>query len=145
MKRGFMGILVITLFALFVKHMYCDWVIQTEEMVKGKGILFNPDGIEHSLDHGIFTYAVLICVSVFALHIPNVNTVLLVAGIFALIDMVLHYIIDYIKMNYNKSNSLTISDNKFWIAIGVDQLAHYTTYLIISYYFVLQLGSINSK
>jgi hypothetical protein len=131
-----MGILVITLFALFVKHMYCDWVIQTDAMVKGKGILFNSDGIEHSLDHGVFTYAVLIGVSVFALHNPNVNTVLLVAGIFALIDTVLHYIIDYIKMNYNKSNSLAVSDNKFWIAIGVDQLAHYTMYLFISYYFV---------
>ena len=43
------------LLLLFVKHYIIDFVMQTDEMVKGKGVYGNPKGILHSLQHAIGT------------------------------------------------------------------------------------------
>ena len=43
------------LLLLFVKHYIVDFVMQTDDMVKGKGVYGNRYGILHSLQHGIGT------------------------------------------------------------------------------------------
>ena len=54
----------ITLALLFIKHWYIDFVIQTDEEVKHKGIYGNWTGIVHSLKHGLATLIIFIAVDV---------------------------------------------------------------------------------
>ncbi|QNR52342.1 hypothetical protein BD13_83 [Salmonella phage BD13] len=46
----------------------------------------------------------------------------------AIMELILHFIIDYWKAQRCK---YAISDAKFWIALGFDQLLHYLTYALI--------------
>ena len=47
-----------TLALLFAKHYYVDFVIQTNEEVKGKGVYGNLQGIKHSLKQALGTFLV---------------------------------------------------------------------------------------
>ena len=104
---------------LFVKHWYIDFVNQSMEEVNGKGIYGNAHGIMHSLKHGIGTFVVMwlfIADPLFAITL-------------GFIDFVLHYHIDWAKMNINKRWHYTVEQKPFWIWLGADQLAHSLTYL----------------
>lgn len=106
---------------LFVKHFVADFVLQTEQMVREKGHYGEQGGIDHASIHAFLTLLVLF----FTLPL---NSIFLVV---ALVDGIVHYHIDWAKMNL--SRGLTPKDNKFWMWIGVDQLLHYMTYLGIVY------------
>lgn len=101
---------------LFVKHWYIDFVDQNDEEVKHKGIYGDFVGMMHSIKHGLATALV------FAIVDPFVVNVLLLGAI----DAVLHYHIDWIKMKFGNRN---IATRAFWAQLGLDQLAHYFTYL----------------
>jgi hypothetical protein len=109
----------ILLALLFVKHWYIDFVNQSMEEVTGKGIYGNAYGIMHSIKHGIGTFAV------FWLFIGEIQYCLLIG----FIDFVLHYHIDWLKININKRYNYTTENPKFWAWLGADQLAHSLTYL----------------
>ena len=108
---------MILLILLFVKHWYVDFVLQTEEMVKSKGIYGDAEGIYHSLQHAAFTLALLLLVT---------NTWLALA--LASLDGLVHYHVDWTKMNYGNRD---ITTKEFWNHLGLDQLAHQITYLSI--------------
>jgi hypothetical protein len=103
---------------IFVKHYVVDFIMQTDAMVKGKGIYGNRDGILHSLQHAIGT----LLVAVFLIANPFYWVALPV------LDFVFHYHIDYLKMKYGCRD---ITNSKFWSHMGLDQLAHYLTYLLM--------------
>ena len=107
---------------LFVKHFYVDFVIQTDEQVRGKGIYLNWAGITHSLNHGIGTFIIFFIIS-------DVGTALAVG----LVDAVIHYHIDWAKMNINKHKGYTPADPMFWTWLGADQLAHSLTYVWLAW------------
>ena len=107
----------ITLALLFIKHWYIDFVIQTDEEAKHKGIYGNWTGIVHSLKHGLATLIIFIAVDV------SVGIALAIA----LLDTVIHYHVDWTKMNFGNRD---ITTPQFWNHLGLDQLAHYLTYLI---------------
>ncbi|HAJ71001.1 MAG TPA: DUF3307 domain-containing protein, partial [Methylophilaceae bacterium] len=57
------------------------------------------------------------------------------AIVYALIDFIVHYHIDWLKLNINKKfNFRADNSNGFWILLGLDQLAHHITYFVIIYY-----------
>ena len=105
------------LILLFVKHWYVDFVLQTDAMVQSKGIYGSAYGILHSLQHAAFT----LCLLLLATSVP-------VAVILAAIDGIVHYHIDWAKMNYGCRD---IQNPKFWNHLGLDQLAHAITYIFI--------------
>jgi hypothetical protein len=106
------------LFLLFVKHWYVDFVNQSMDEVNSKGIYGNPLGVWHSVKHGIGTFIVF-----------WFTDVILIAAIFlACLDAVIHYHVDWLKMNKGNRD---IHSPKFWQHLGLDQLAHYTTYLFL--------------
>lgn len=109
---------MLVLLLLQIKHWYIDFVMQTNEMVAGKGIYGNPKGILHSLQHAIATFIILVFF---------VSPVL--AIVLALFDFVTHYHIDWTKMNYGCRD---IQNPKFWNHLGLDQMAHQIVYLIIA-------------
>jgi hypothetical protein len=106
---------------LFVKHWYIDFVNQTDEEVQGKGTYGNAHGIMHSIKHGLGTGLVTL---LFFTHFPT-------ALALGFIDFLLHYHIDWAKMNINRAYNYTIQDKQFWAWLGADQLAHSLTYLLL--------------
>lgn len=106
---------------LFVKHWYIDFVNQSNEEVAGKGIYGNAAGLMHSIKHGVATTAI------FFAYIRSFEFAVIVG----LIDFVLHYHIDWAKMNINKRYSYTIDMPQFWAWLGADQLAHQLCYIFL--------------
>ncbi len=117
-----MELLLMTL--LLVKHTIADFFLQRSFMFKDKYVYLGRGGIIHAATHGVFTFIVLIlCISNFWLA----------ATLLALLDMILHYHIDYIKSNWNIRTKASPSENRYWYAFGLDQLAHFLTYSLIVY------------
>ena len=108
--------ILLLLAGLFVKHWLIDFVWQTPDEVKYKGVYGKWIGIKHSVKHGIGTMVVFFFID------PAVYGLLLLG----MLDTVLHYHIDWIKMRFGNRD---ITTNAFWSQLGLDQLAHYFTYL----------------
>ena len=117
-RSNFMEFVMLALLLLQVKHWYVDFVMQTPEMVAGKGIYGNPTGVLHSAQHGLATFVILAFFT---------NPFL--AAVLALADFVTHYHIDWYKMN---KGCRDIQDPKFWNHLGLDQMAHQIVYLVIT-------------
>lgn len=111
------------LFWLFVKHFICDFPLQAfPYQYKNKGTYFHPGGMLHAAIHFYATFLVLI---VFHQSFS-------VAGSLATLDYVLHYHIDWAKMNLGKRYNLTPTNSEwFWILLGLDQFLHACTYFLI--------------
>jgi hypothetical protein len=115
-------IILLTLALLQVKHWYIDFVNQSNIEVASKGIYGDFHGIMHSLKHGVATALVILAIVTPAY--------LLFAIICGVIDFVVHYHIDWLKMNYGNRD---ITTPAFWNHLGLDQMAHQLTYLLIVY------------
>lgn len=103
---------------LFVKHWYIDFVNQTQAEIDSKGKYCNWVGLGHSIKHGLATTAVTFFFVYYSFD----------AVILGLVDFMLHYHIDWIKMKFGNKD---IKTNDFWTELGLDQLAHALTYLYI--------------
>jgi hypothetical protein len=76
----------------------------------------------HAALHGIGTFLCLI------FFVDYWGT----AWIFALFDSIIHYHIDYCKMNINARMGWTATTHEqFWWLLGLDQFLHSLTYLAI--------------
>lgn len=115
-----MTLALITL--LIIKHTIADYFMQYSWMIKDKGTYGAWGGIAHSGYHGLLTFVVL-------LLFVNPD----IAFLFGVLDSIIHYHVDYVKSNFWKSKKLTAMDQQYWIAHGVDQLAHFLTYIGIIY------------
>jgi len=115
--------MTLTLITLFViKHTIADYFMQYSWMIKDKGTYGAWGGIAHAKFHGLLTFLLLLLF---------VNP--LTAFLFGALDSIIHYHVDYVKSNFWKSKNLTAMDQQYWIAHGVDQLAHLLTYIGIIY------------
>ena len=112
-------ILILTL--LFLKHFIIDFPLQNKYQWSNKGTNGHMGGILHAGLHGIGT---LLCLVFFV--DPSF------AVIIASLDSVLHYHIDWAKMNINKKMSWApTTHEQFWWLLGLDQLLHSLTYIAI--------------
>jgi hypothetical protein len=113
---------IYTLLALlFLKHWYIDFVNQSDEEIAGKGTYGQAHGVMHSIKHGVATFIIFMVFT--GGFEPSV--------ILGFIDFVLHYHIDWVKMNINRRWGYTIENPKFWMWLGADQLAHQLTYIML--------------
>lgn len=105
---------------LFSKHFIFDFPLQFPYHYLNKGTYFHPGGVFHALNHGAGTAACLVLV----LDTP------LTALTLGLLDMLLHYHIDWAKMNLNKRLGYgPTTSEKFWWLLGLDQYLHALTYI----------------
>lgn len=108
---------LVLILGLFVfKHFIADFVLQTDRHIAGKYVYGRWAGIEHSLYHAILTIGVVI---------PFVSVS--VAALIALIDLVVHYHLDYIKVRFGTQDP---RKHSYWVWFGFDQMLHYLTYLV---------------
>ena len=120
------NIIFICFFLLFSKHFYVDFINQTYEEVKCKGIFGNFIGAKHSIKQGLATGLVLLP------WVDNLNLLLMIV----LAEINVHYLIDYFKAKYGDQD---ITSKSFWIHLGCDQYLHYLTYLVIVYIIFMEL------
>jgi uncharacterized protein DUF3307 len=113
------------LLGLFIKHFICDFPLQMFPwLYQNKGRYLHPGGIVHASLHGIGTLIVLS-------YFLNFK----IALAYALLDLLLHYHIDWSKMNLSRHYHLKPDNSEwFWLLLGLDQLLHHLTYFVIIYY-----------
>jgi hypothetical protein len=121
-----MTTILFLLVLLQIKHWYIDFVNQTNVEVASKGIYGDSEGVNHSVKHGIGTMLAIVLV----VGTPYIAY----AAILALLDSILHYHIDWLKMNYGNRD---ISTPAFWNHLGLDQMAHQLTYLLVAYIVII--------
>lgn len=114
--------ILLLLILLQIKHWYIDFVNQTDDEVKYKGVYGHKIGIMHSLKHGIGTVICLLIVTGYPY--------LVYAAILGIIDFAFHYHIDYAKMRWGEQN---VKDKKFLHHFGLEQMMHQLTYILIAF------------
>lgn len=111
-----MDIIFVILILLQVKHWLVDFVYQTDQEIRHKGVYGDWLGITHSVKHGLSTVMVLILCGV------DIDW----AYAIGVVDLVLHYHIDYAKMRWGCGD---MRNSKFWNHLGLDQMAHQLCYV----------------
>lgn len=112
---------------LVIKHFVVDFLWQPEYMWRNKGTFGHPGGITHAGLHAVVTLIIL-------------NSYGSLAFTLAFAEGMLHYYIDWGKMNISALLKLTPDDPRFWYWLGLDQLLHYLTYLWIVWYIFEYIG-----
>ncbi len=113
---------VLWLLLLFqIKHLAADYLFQSGWMVRNKGRYGHPGGLLHAAIHGVCTIPVLLLAPLSI----GVVTAIVVA------EVVLHYHIDWAKVQFGHLLKLTPERQGYWIAMGADQFAHQLTYVLI--------------
>lgn len=118
------------LLALTVKHFVADSLLQFPYMYKNKGNWKHFGGYLHAAVHGWFTFFIFAAFGFWW---------------FGLVDFVVHYIIDWCKVNVTKkylwsefaqtlngSKCLAIYSNNYFHALIIDQCLHFATYIILA-------------
>ena len=109
------------LFVLFsIKHFIIDFPLQKPYQWMNKGTYGHPGGILHAGLHALGTLLVLLPVTL--VFWPSL--------ILSVLDGVIHYHVDWAKMNINKHYAWKPDTHEqFWILLGLDQLLHMLTYI----------------
>ena len=110
-------------YLLLVKHAIADLWLQSRFNNKKhygeKENLLKPKLYLHSLDHaGLTAFVTLIFAGIYW------------AIIIAILDFVLHSVIDYVKRIYTLKTKLNINSSKFWKVQAIDQIAHFSCYIL---------------
>jgi len=120
--------ILLLMFLLIVKHSYADFTIQTYQQTVRKGIYRDPIGISHSMDH---VWTTLIALLIFSfIHPLNPYTALAIAAV----EGIVHYHIDWVKVRFGSKDQ---TKPIFWTQFGLDQLAHYLCYLVMTWYILV--------
>ncbi len=110
---------LLILFLLFTKHFVIDFPLQKPYQWMNKGTYGHPGGLLHSGLHGLGTWLSLVWFTPYAIAL-------------ALFDFVVHYHIDWAKMNLNaKMGWGANTHEEFWWLLGLDQYIHSLTYIAI--------------
>lgn len=123
-------LVLLLLVGLTIKHFFVDFPMQKPYQWKNKGTYGHPGGLLHSGLHAIGTLIVLFVVLKLYTTAAVVYDVLIVASYLAVADGVIHYHVDWAKMNINaKFGWGPNTHEQFWTLLGVDQLLHMLTYI----------------
>lgn len=105
--------------ALFIKHFILDFVCQGPYQYLNKGTYGHLGGVLHSGLQAIGSYIALSLIIGSSLFL----------AIVCVVEFVVHYHVDWAKMNLNKYLGLKPDNSEyFWWLMGFDQLLHYLTY-----------------
>jgi len=107
------------LLALELKHFLCDFVLQSEYQLRTKGIYGHFGGFIHSGLHILFTIPALLILG------ASVTAIAIILAV----EFVVHYHADWMKSAVDKRYNWGITDQRYWILFGTDQLIHQLTYI----------------
>lgn len=113
--------------AFMVKHFVCDFPLQVRYQYMNKGTYGHPGGIVHAGIHVIGTFLILLPFGVS----------LATAAFWGFVDGVLHYHVDWAKVQINKKYGLMpMNSEYYWWLLGADQLVHQLGYIWIIFMIV---------
>lgn len=111
---------------LLIKHFVADFLLQPPYMYKNKGTLLHPGGWIHAGLHGWFTYIILYSC------LPGLSPLILTSV--TLMEVLIHYAMDYTKVNVCKAKGYTPTTHEQWFTwLGIDQTVHSLTYILIAF------------
>ncbi|GAB4232488.1 MAG: hypothetical protein Kow0032_15220 [Methyloligellaceae bacterium] len=114
-------LLIFTVFA--VKHAIADFFLQTPYQYLNKGRYGHPGGLLHAGIHAVLSAPVFLVLA----------PATLLAGLSLLLaEFVIHYHIDWLKEKANRRHAWQPDSAWFWRALGLDQLAHSLTYIVMT-------------
>jgi len=112
---------LIAVFIMLLKHLVCDYFLQTQYQLANKGTYGHPGGIIHSGIHILGTAFLFLYLT------PTIPL-----GAEILIgEFIVHYHIDWAKEQIVRRMNLTTETTGFWWALGIDQFLHGATYVVI--------------
>ena len=112
---------LLVLLAFQLKHLVCDYALQTESQVYNKGFYGRLGGFIHAGLHAIFSVPVLLLLT---------QSAALIAILIAC-EFIVHYHMDWAKARAERLFGWTPQDRIYWIAFGTDQFVHQATYIIM--------------
>ena len=116
-------------FLLIIKHFICDFALQGRfNLPHDKYLITSQRAHMHSLDHAVGTVLVFLFASSWAL--AQGQKIFVTIIVFAVLDYILHFTIDWLKNNFVKANGMKQSERQFWILTSVDQCMHTVCYLL---------------
>ncbi len=115
------SLILLTLLAFQVKHLICDFVLQTRYQVDNKGWYGRVGGIIHAGWHAIFSIPVLLIMT----RVPALIFLIVVA------EFVVHYHTDWFKARIVRIRGWSQNDEIYWVAFGTDQFIHQVTYILM--------------
>ncbi|WP_421761863.1 DUF3307 domain-containing protein [Devosia sp.] len=115
------GLFFVLLVGLELKHCVADYFLQPGWIIAGKGDLRKPGGYAHAGIHAAMTGVLLLVTA----------TPLMTALLLVLAEFVVHYALDYSKIQYSRGVHAETSPGRFWALHGIDQFAHQLTYAAI--------------
>jgi hypothetical protein len=116
--------ILLTLMMIQIKHLLIDFVWQPPFEWQNKGTYGHIGGIAHAGKNAIGTGLAFALGFWWNLPLPVLAAVVLA-------DFVIHYHVDWMKMNANDYCGLCPENAKFWWLLGLDQAMHQITYLIL--------------
>jgi hypothetical protein len=117
--------------AFIVKHFVCDFTrLQTPAMYLNKGTYGHPGGIAHAFVHVSASALILFAFSLtFTYALPYIF--LWYTGLL-MFEGLIHYHMDWFKMWWGKKKGYKPDTHpQFWFWLGIDQMVHYITYVVM--------------
>jgi hypothetical protein len=99
-------------------------------MLVGKGDLRHPGGYAHAGVHAALSALVLLVAG---------TPILVLVGL-VVAEWVVHYALDYSKIQYSKGVHVDGNPRRFWALHGIDQLTHQLTYAAMIYAVLVAKG-----
>ena len=119
-------IIYLLFIAFGIKHLWIDFLWQTPFEWQNKGTYGHFGGIQHSGKHAIVTFLMLAILSL----LLNISMLLVLAV--SMVEFVVHYHMDWDKVNINKKYGWEPTTHKeFWFMLGIDQFVHFLNYIWI--------------
>ena len=114
--------ILLALTLLWGKHTIGDYFLQSTWQVMNKSRYGHPGGLVHSAIHVAMTPIVF-------LVLPTPRFALI--GAILASEFIVHYHIDWGKEQIVKAGGWSNRDAAYWRAFGIDQFAHFATYVAI--------------
>lgn len=102
-----------------IKHFLCDFVLQTSDQIRNKGVYLHPAGLVHAGAHAIGSLP--------AILVLTRSPLALIA--LPLFEFFFHYHTDWGKVKLDRHLRLNDQNTLYWIIFGTDQLIHQLTYI----------------
>lgn len=119
------ALILVTL--LLLKHLFADFFLQTRRMMRDRGVYLHFGRGQHAVLHGGLS---LICLLL-------VGAPLLFTLVLCVVEVVLHYHIDWAKGRHSDITGFGTKDAGYWRAFGVDQFLHQMTYVAMVWAWVV--------
>lgn len=122
--------LLLLLTFLQLKHTLADFVLRWPFMLSQLWRYAHAGRAAHAAVHAVLTGAILL-----ALSLPA-HLALMIAAV----EWAVHFHLDWIKAMHTRASGAGMGQTRFWVAFGIDQLAHQLTYVGIIWWVVLLSG-----